>query len=61
MKKEISMFKKLRNTCIVSAVALATILPGQASATAISKDGIQIKTMFRLRLMERRLVSMTLS
>lgn len=43
MKKEISMFKKLRNTCIVSAVALATILPGQASATAISKDGIQIK------------------
>ena len=37
------MFKKLRNTCIVSAVALATILPGQASASAASNNGIQIK------------------
>ncbi|WP_253733006.1 stalk domain-containing protein [Lysinibacillus sphaericus] len=37
------MFKKLRNTCIVSAVALATILPGQASASATSNNGIQIK------------------
>lgn len=36
------MFKKLRTTCIVSAVALATILPGQASA-ATSNNGIQIK------------------
>ena len=37
------MFKKLRTTCIVSAVALATILPGQASASATSNNGIQIK------------------
>ena len=54
------MFKKLRTTCIVSAVALATILPGQASASATSNNGIQIKTMFRLRLMERRFKSMIL-
>ncbi|WGF37623.1 stalk domain-containing protein [Lysinibacillus capsici] len=37
------MFKKLRTTCVVSAVALATILPGQASASATSNNGIQIK------------------
>jgi len=37
------MLKKLRTTCIVSAVALATILPGQASASATSNNGIQIK------------------
>lgn len=37
------MFKKLRTTCIVSAVALATILPGTASATATNNNGIQIK------------------
>lgn len=37
------MFRKLKTTCIVSAVALATILPGQASASATSNKGIQIK------------------
>jgi len=37
------MFKKLKTTCIVTAVALATILPGQASASASGNNGIQIK------------------
>ncbi|MEK5230759.1 copper amine oxidase N-terminal domain-containing protein [Lysinibacillus sp. FSL K6-0232] len=37
------MFKKLKTTCIVTAVALATILPGQASASASGSKGIQIK------------------
>ena len=54
------MFRKLKTTCIVSAVALATILPGQASASATSNKGIQIKTMFRLRLMEKQSMLMIL-
>ncbi len=37
------MFKKFKTSCMITAVALASILPGQASAFAASDKGIQVK------------------